>query len=214
VERDNTNLKKSIYYDDKKVILKDAKDNILGVFPLRKVSYSDIHKLRHKIASLDPEKIKKGIFIIRRDNAYFIAVIPKTISFTSIACKHLCSNCTHCYASSQKGVGCPKISDRHFEETIRNNSVLNAIKFSTRLEKYPFILTGFETFGCNGSDIFVVSECKHFCDDSRKPKEANPEVTEKLFSTYKILSNENDVPPYYMKRRKKVMATHSIHPYQ
>ena len=215
MSRGISNTEKKIYYNEHKVVIKDAKDALIGVFPLKKVCSSDIQNYRRKVASIDPKKRTKAILIIKNNNAYYLAVIPKGLSLTTVVSKHLCGNCTNCYASSNKHSGCPKISDRLFEVTIRANSMPNAIKFSSRLEKYLFISTGIETFGCEASDIFIVTECKHYCVDSREPKKATFEVAEKLFATYQEIENRSkDAPIPYVKRYKKVFASYSTHPYE
>ena len=214
MSRGSANTEKYLYYDETQVTIKDSNEQIIGVFPLKKIYPPDIQRYRQKVASIDQKKRTKAILIIRNNDNYYITVIPKQLCLTTVMLNHLCSNCVLCYAKSPHHIGCPKVSDRHFEVTIRNNSLQNAIKFSSRLEKYTFISTGIETFGCEGSDIFIVSECKHFLLDSREPQKIKPEITEKLFDTYKILTNQKDVPIPCLKRRKKIMAAHNSHPYQ
>ena len=214
MSRGSANTEKQIYYDESQVTIKDANDKIIGVFPLKKIYPHDIQRYREKIANLSNEKRTKALLIIRSNDKYYVAVIPKALSLTTVTAEHLCGNCVHCYAKSKDHVGCPKVSDRHFDVTIRTNSVQNAIKFSSRLEKYLFISTGLETFGCEDSDIFIVSDCKHFCFDSREPKKARIETSEKLFDTYKMISNQKDVPIPCLKHRKKVLASYNAHPYQ
>lgn len=214
MERDTNNIGKRISYDETTVTLKDAKKNVLGTFPLKKILVSDIWKYRYKLACIDKQKVRKALFIIRSDDKYAISVIPKEISFTSIACSHLCNSCARCYASADNEHGCAKVLDRHFEALPGHYSLKNAIISSARLEKYPFITTGFETFGSQGSDVFVVLECKHFCNDTREQKEYNTEAAEKLYSAYLETKNKEIPPDRYVNRRKKINLPYHVHPYQ
>ena len=95
---------------------------------------------------------KSGIssFVLKVDGKLYYASIPDNISFVSstILGAHRCAvaghECNRLSAASDKQGGCAKVRDR-----------------SQRIERYPWIKTGYETFNTK-HDSFVVVNCLHY----------------------------------------------------
>ena len=111
-------------------------------FHLEEISEKKLKKLR---------KEEKPSFVLKMAGKYFHTEVPKNISFISadILGDHQCAvygnGCKHLLALPEKEGGCKKVLDRW-----------------KRLEKYPWITIGYETFSTN-HDVFVVVQCEHYC---------------------------------------------------
>lgn len=89
-------------------------------------------------------------FVLKVDGKLYYSKIPNNISFVSsnILVAHSCATagkeCQRLSAASDEQGGCAKVRDR-----------------SKRIEKYPWITTGYETFNTK-HDSFVVVNCLHY----------------------------------------------------
>ena len=126
---------------------------------------------------------------------HYSCVIRATEYYLNEYSIYQCINCGRCYVHK-----CEKVADSPIESLIRNHTgneqniyvtrkcidddaLKEMIKYSQRLEKYPFIKEGFEifdnspiysnngAFGNDGVRCLVVLECSDFVDDTcRRPK--------------------------------------------
>ena len=114
----------------------------LKSFPLRKVTAEELTQLHRS---------KKPGFVLKYNQQYYYTQIPRDLRMTSdklLNGVHQCAivnhECKHLSAASDENGGCAKV---------RN--------MACHIEKYDWILVGYETFNTN-MDIFVVNECLHY----------------------------------------------------
>ena len=123
-----------------KVIYKKQLDQVVESkksFDLTQVTAEELEKYRRsEIPS----------FVLKMDDKLYYTKIPKNLHFVSstILGEHQCAKCRHLSAASDENGGCAKV---------RNNS--------ERIERYPWITEGYETFNTD-HDSFVVTNCLHF----------------------------------------------------
>lgn len=108
------------------------------------------------LVEVTPEELavyrKSGIssFVLKVDGKLYYSSIPDNISFVSstILGAHQCAvighECNRLSAASDEQGGCAKVRDR-----------------SQRIERYPWVTTGYETFNTK-HDSFVVVNCLHY----------------------------------------------------
>lgn len=84
-------------------------------------------------------------FVLKENGLLYYTTIPETLSFISLKLlgNHSCSTCHRQTAACDKEGGCAKV-----REGCRG------------IEKYPWIIRGYETFNVM-HDCFVVVECQH-----------------------------------------------------
>jgi len=107
-------------------------------FPLKEVTIGELYIARcGKIPG----------FVLKEGERYFYTKIPAKLNFVSLSIgEHKCGKeCLHLSALSDEEGGCEKVRD------IRNKMI----------EKYPFIVRGYETFNTK-HDSFRVLECKNY----------------------------------------------------
>lgn len=114
-------------------------------FELKRVSVEELTSFR---------KMNIPSFVVKVDNEFYHTKIPKTISFVSakILGEHKCGYCNRLSAASDKEGGCAKVRNR-----------------SRGIEKYPWIKTGYETFGTR-QDSFVVINCERYQNFPQRKK--------------------------------------------
>lgn len=105
-------------------------------------------------------------FVLKVGEDFYITDISYNLYLNyNINCvepEHLCTNCEHCRALLEELGGCAKVRDCSAETYLQEgNSYRNAIVLSKRIEKYPFIQYGYETFGVS-HEILCVSDCKNY----------------------------------------------------
>ena len=92
--------------------------------------------------------------VVKRGKTLLSAKIPKRLSLSDKEfSQSLCNNCKNC-----RPILCKKVLDRiysvHKQEDIPEN---------LRLEKYPFITSGFETFNQSETfNYFCIKECENY----------------------------------------------------
>lgn len=125
-------------------------------FPLREVSLEELAELR---------KTKVPSFVLKEDGRYYYAEISPYMTFisSSFLGEHKCAAagkvCNRLSAAQDEQGGCAKVRAR-----------------STDIEKYPFITKGYETFGTEGRDTFVVLECQHHEKTPARPHRTLDEI--------------------------------------
>lgn len=121
----------------------------LAYFPLRKVTIKELAELR---ASGIPG------FVLKDSGKFYYTAIPKKLNLitTNVLKKHNCGeNCSRLSPAADEDGGCAKIRDR----------------FEKHIEKYDFIIQGYETFNCNRESL-VVSKCAHY--ETKKHQRLSP----------------------------------------
>lgn len=127
-------------------------------FPLREINLEELAELR---------KTKKPSFVLKEDGRYYYAEISPYMTFiaSSFLGKHKCATaekvCNLLSAAPDEEGGCEKVRNR-----------------SANIEKYPWITKGYETFGMDGRDTFVVLECQHYEKTLDRPHRTLDEVNQ------------------------------------
>lgn len=110
-------------------------------FPLKEVTPEELKTYRKKSVSS---------FVLKVEGKLYHTPIPNNISFVSseIMGPHRCAasghECRRLSAASDEKGGCAKVRE-----------------LSTGIEKYPWIVDGYETFS-TGHDVFCVVTCQHY----------------------------------------------------
>lgn len=125
---------------------------------------------RKQIASLRLSK-KPGL-IYKDDNKFYYTSIPGTLRLASGEANlglHLCGRecskvCRGCQRTADLTVDFQKRCGKNFFE---------AVRASWRIEKYPFVLRGFEAFNMEeANDSFIVLACTEYAHCA--PRKPNP----------------------------------------
>lgn len=153
---------------EKKIMDKNTKTSKFEIdsYPLTPVTPDEI---------LDLRVSGKPCFILKNQDSYFYTEIPKFLNLVSndILGTHKCPYCKHFFSSNAP---CPKSSNpsfswftRRLHDSKTDISILIeiAIEQSSRLETFPFIIKGYETFNCH-SEAFVVNLCSDYNSFIRK----------------------------------------------
>ncbi len=148
----------------------------------------------YKLRLVDEEELfslrtsgKPG-FVLKRDGKLYYAEIDPNININldiDGQIDHKCGMCTRCSALSDEKGGCAKVRDHSAEDYTRHSSNRVLIELSKekadlvtkiwtiakRIEKYPFVVAGYETFNMNvGDSVLNISLCKNFMGFDRRPK--------------------------------------------
>ena len=130
-----------------------------------------VEPISFNLIEVTPAQLKKfrmsGIpsFVLKKNGKLYYTSIPKNLSFVSspILGKHLCAiqkhECKHLSAASDELGGCAKVREG-----------------ARRIERYPWITTGYETFNTQ-NDSFVVVNCSHY-EQCPPPKKLPARKTE------------------------------------
>ena len=107
------------------------------LLPLKEVTVEELQEAR---------KTKTPYFVLKEYGKYYLAEIQHDFVFVSskVLGGHMCSYCDHVSAASDEDGGCVKVR-----------------QFSKCIERYPFILLGYETFN-TVSNVFVVPQCTNY----------------------------------------------------
>lgn len=82
---------------------------------------------------------------------------------------HQCFSCIHARATDEQLGGCNKVRDcDSLVYLSEGHTPKSAIRYAKRVEKYPFIQYGYETFGVGYNDIFCVEACQNYKPFARK----------------------------------------------
>ena len=135
-------------------------------FPLKKITPKEL--LIHRKSK------NRGGFILKIGDSYFYSEIPIAFRFAAqhfafegfkySNYKHLCSQeCKRFLAAEDCDGGCAKVRDIPISILIKEEGYNSSetLEKSLRIEKYPFIQFGFESFNTKSNAIFVLC-CTHF----------------------------------------------------
>lgn len=130
-------------YNPKTMTRKSAKKESVETkkFTLKEVTKKELIQYR-----------KRGVssFVMKLEGTLYHTEIPEDLNLmtANILGKHLCAmqnaECARLSAARDEDGGCKKVRDK-----------------SIGIERYPWILTGFETFNTK-RDVFVVAKCLHY----------------------------------------------------
>lgn len=106
---------------------------------------------------------KTPTFILKFDGQLFYALVRQDFFITNhfiFSSKHQCDACTRCYAKPFEEGGCLKVLSR---KSYLNVSEINtiALRSMSRIERFPFIVDGYETIGIQ-NESFYVANCQYF----------------------------------------------------
>lgn len=109
---------------------------------------------------------KKPGFVLKKDGRYYYTPISEDVKLLSTFNGfgiHQCSvNCDRLSPAADCDGGCAKVRDIDATQYLQYGASLGeAIKLSKRIEKYPFIQCGCETFNTK-LNCFVVLECTRY----------------------------------------------------
>ncbi len=148
-------------------------------YDLREVSKEELFELR---ASKKP-----GVVIKQMDHLYYTEV-PFRFNLRNMRIthgNHLCGCCSRCSASREPGKGCLMIMERPIESyTLSNVSriYLRNLKDSSRIEKYPFIMLGIESFNVHLNSCVIIN-CSTYTNSKRSDKKDDNDDIESSKST-------------------------------
>lgn len=123
-------------------------------YPMRKVSAEEL--MKHRLSKLP------GI-VYKKNSTLFYTSVPSTLNlntdFERSSGKHACGE--HC---SMVCRGCPRTSDFTVNSQIRYGKTFpRAVHDSWRIEKYPFVLEGIESFNMGAtSEACLIFKCKDY----------------------------------------------------
>ena len=124
---------------------------------------------------LSLRKSRKPGFVLKDGDTYLFSEIPKYFSFMSFRDmgEHLCGSsrygCSRLKACEDCDGGCAKVRDLVTEAytAVQMKSFNDAIEASKRIEKYPFITKGYESFNTS-HDCMTVLSCQQFEEDIKR----------------------------------------------
>lgn len=165
------------YSDNRKIITKKELGDIVTPYslPLVKVSKDEI---------IEARRTKKPGFFFKKNGSIYYAEIPGRLHFEEFQIgndmKHLCSydktTCKRFTPLPFEHGGCPKIFD----------GIL-------RIERYKFILDGFEVFNTSNNRLVVLS-CKYFEASAPRKIVKDPPLhsAKRLADMYKEMSSDTN----------------------
>lgn len=153
-------------------------DGVDSQFQLKPITEEELFQVRLK---------NKPTFILKVNDNIYYANIRKTMRFFArCGYNHLCPTCRHCSALDDEEGGCQKVRDLDISTALseriailkaklqysgqiekitprflRQSCIAEAIQESKRIEKYPFVAYGFETFGTNTESLAIL-DCENF----------------------------------------------------
>lgn len=159
---DATVLYESFYVSHREGV--DTKEVLVSEneYPLREISVEEIIELR---------KTTIPSFVLKKNGHFYYTRIHKNMKFTNnmVLGAHLCGGCQHCSAAPDEKGGCPKVRNLDFSAfRVSKKNFDAAVMASKRIEKYDFILEGFESFNTS-QESFVVTRCTNFESDEVRP---------------------------------------------
>lgn len=149
-----------------------SKDESDVAFPLKEVT----------VAQLTDQR-RKGTpgFVLKKDGVLYVTEIPKSINLyvCSLFGHHKCSygvkTCNRLSAASDEDGGCKKVRER-----------------SKRIERYPWILSGYETFNTS-QNVFVVTECLNYEDTPPRTTLPSSKAYEMKSNLYEMYWKEDEL---------------------
>jgi hypothetical protein len=151
-------------HDDGTISVK-AKEKAFGT--LVPVSAECVFKLR---------LTKVPTLVVKFNNQLYATKVKR--GFSSSAMVHLCPDCKYCHALPVSEGGCNKVSAISFEMVSKypaidipfgEDPMKIVLEDAKRIEKYPFIVSGLETFNVSSPSL-VVCQCSRFQMDDYSPK--------------------------------------------
>ncbi len=168
----------SVKYAINDLTLIYTRDGVDSQFQLNPITEEELFQLRLK---------NKPTFILKSNDKLFFANIRKKMRFFArCGYLHLCPVCKRCSALDDEDGGCRKIRDLDLSIDLgkkmanlkdklrysgqiekatpgflRESCIAKAIQDSKRIEKYPFVAYGFETFGTNTESLAIL-DCENF----------------------------------------------------
>ncbi len=120
-------------------------------------SDTQVKKMSFELVEVSPDELRTKrkrfpSFVLKVDGKFFYASVPVDLNITpnNILGPHKCAltgcECRRLSAASDSDGGCEKVRDDFNSE---------------RIEKYPWITTGYQTLGTR-HDCFVVIDCEHY----------------------------------------------------
>lgn len=146
------------------------------LYPMREVSAEELMQLRLS---------KKPGVVYKNGDKLFYTTIPDTLNLNSHAVKniskHACGN--HC---SMVCRGCPRTSDHTVASQQKLGKSFNAAVVSSwRIEKYPFVTEGIETFNMRASnDAFRVLGCENYYTRTKRNMRPSTDLKLNLASQF------------------------------
>ena len=168
----------SVKYSINDLTLVYTHDGIDSQFQLSPITAEKLLQLRRE---------NKPTFILKKNDSLYFARIRKSMRFFArCGYIHLCPTCKHCSALDDDEGGCQKIRDLDLSIALnekmailreklrysgqiekatsgflRRSCLIEAIESSKRIEKYPFVAYGFETFGASTESLAIL-KCENF----------------------------------------------------
>ena len=172
-------------YNPKTMTRKSAKKESVETkkFTLKEVTKKELIQYR-----------KRGVssFVMKLEGTLYHTEIPDDLNLmtANILGKHLCAmqnaECARLSAAKDEDGGCKKVRDK-----------------SIGIERYPWILTGFETFNTK-RDVFVVAKCLHYEKYKPQNKYTQDEIKKaKISIAQYVLDDENITSLAQVKMRKR-----------
>lgn len=146
----------------------------------------NLHPITEKNLSALRIKNKPGFVLKSGDTVYYADILKSMRFFAHCGYEHLCTTCKRCSALSDEKGGCQKVRDfdkntvlhermSNLREQMRyagqikkattrflvRSCLPESIEISKRIERYPFVTYGFETFGTN-TESLVILKCQNF----------------------------------------------------
>lgn len=172
-------------YNPKTMTRKSAKKESVETkkFTLKEVTKKELIQYR-----------KRGVssFVMKLEGTLYHTEIPDDLNLmtANILGKHLCAmqnaECARLSAARDEDGGCKKVRDK-----------------SIGIERYPWILTGFETFNTK-RDVFVVARCLHYEKYKPQNKYTQDEIKKaKISIAQYVLDDEKITSLAQVKMRKR-----------
>lgn len=136
-----------------KTVVEEVVDNLF--YELKQTNAEELKKYREK---------KLACFVLKKDGVVYYTRILRRINFmaSGLLGAHICGlsgrECHRLSAAPDELGGCAKV---------RNHA--------TYIERYPWIGTGYETFGTK-NDSFVVVQCSHYKQCPPRPQKTLSEI--------------------------------------
>lgn len=168
----------SVRYKLSDLTLTYIHDEVAQEFSLHPITEEQLTALR--------VKNKPGFILKSAENVYYTDILSSMRFFAHCGYEHLCTKCKRCSALSDEKGGCQKVRDfdkdtilhermSDLREQMRyagqiekatsrfllRSCLPESVKVAKRIEKYPFVTYGFETFGTN-TESLVILKCKNF----------------------------------------------------
>lgn len=171
-------------YNPKTMTRKSAKKESVETkkFTLKEVTKKELIQYR-----------KRGVssFVMKLEGTLYHTEIPDDLNLmtANILGKHLCAmqnaECARLSAAKDEDGGCKKVRDK-----------------SIGIERYPWILAGFETFNTK-RDVFVVAKCLHYEKYKPQNKYTQEQIKKAKISIAQYALDDENITSLVQVRMKK-----------